>query len=240
MKKTIIFALLVSVSFPLSAKSYVRVTAGAAIDHPANRDFERRCSRPNPRTGACNIWHSRVVSDTEAPAVEVAVGQDLGIVRFEANAGYVRVGANEAGCIDCSGGNTGTNGKGPYVPEEQLGATDIATFTLNALGDLPVTDRLTLSAGAGVGSAYYHPHTSYRGNGGWRQMHSTTEPMWRLIGEARYRISDRLDAGLRWTRDDLGSRRVEFGDRNHTLSTVDKPVRYHTATAGITYHFGDR
>jgi opacity protein-like surface antigen len=69
-------------------------------------------------------------------------------------------------------------------------------------------------------------------------MHSTTEPMWRLIGEVRYKVSDRLEAGLRWTRDDLGSRRVYFGDRNHRLSSVNDQVNYHTATAGITYRFG--
>jgi opacity protein-like surface antigen len=238
MKKTLLFALLVTVSFPASANTYVRLTAGAAADLPAVRDFERRCSRPNPKTGSCSIWHSRVVSDTEAPTVEVAVGKDLGFVRLEANAGYVRVGANEAGCIDCKGGNTGSNGLGPYSPEEQEGATDIGTFTLNALGDVAVTDRLTLSAGSGVGAAYYSPHTSYPDNRGWRQMNASIEGMWRLIGEARYRVTDRLEAGLRWTRDDIGSRRVDFGDRNHTLSSVDKPVRYHTATAGITYRFG--
>jgi len=240
MKKMILFALLVGVSMPVSAKSYVRVTAGAAIDHPANRDFERRCSRPNPTTGACSIWHSRIVTDTEAPTVEIAAGQDLGFIRLEGNAGYARFGANEAGCIDCKGGNSGTVGTSPYTPEEQKGATDVITFTLNALGDLPVTDRLTLSAGAGVGAAYYHPHTTYPDNGGWRQMDSSTEPMWRLIGEARYRMSDRMDAGLRWTRDDLGSRRVDFGDRNHTLATLDTPVHYQTVTAGITYRFGDK
>lgn len=229
MKKTLLFVLMASVSVPASANTYARVTAGAAIDHPDIRDFERRCSRPNPKTGACNIWHSRVVSDTEAPTVEAAVGKDFGAFRIEANSSYVRVGANEAGCPDC---NTA------YTPDKQVGATDIVTGTINALGDLPVTNKLTLSAGAGVGVAYYAPHTAYPGNGGWRQKNASTSEMWRLVAEARYRVSNRLEAGLRWTREDLGSRRVDFGDRNHTLSSVNEPVRYHTATAGLTYNFG--
>jgi len=238
MKKHLLALLFVSVSTSASANTYIRATAGVAADLPEIRDFERRCYRPNPKTGACNIWHSRVESDTEAPTTEVAVGKDLNFLRVEMNLGYVRVGPNRAGCIDCKGGNTGSNGAGPYSPEKQEGATDIGTLTLNVLGNLPVTDQLSLSAAAGAGAAYYHPHTAYPDNGGRRQMHATVEPMWRLIGEVRYRVSDRLEAGLRWTRDDLGSRRVDFGDFNNTLSRVNEPVRYHTATAGVTYRLG--
>jgi len=216
---------------PAEAQTYVRAGAGIATGNPEIRDYQRTDKR--------NPFISRVTADADGPTIEAALGHDFGTFRLEANIGGNVFATDKAGCIDCPGGNPGFNGVGPYNPEGRKGYHWGAYAAVNALVDLPLTDRLTLSGGGGIGAAYHKADTGYAYGEGWLERGSDVTLFWQGIAQAAWCVSDEVCLDARYAYQDWGRPEVAFTSNGGTRLAEDaQAVQVHAATAGVTYRFG--
>ena len=184
----------------------ITLEAGVASGNPEVQDYERE------RHGKTQV--NRITADKHAPTVAFSVGANVPVNEAFSLRGEAQIGANafatdKAGCINCPGGNPGPNGMGPGGPadeefqrnaEGRKGYHWGAFGAVNALGNVALTDRVTLSAGGGIGAAYHKSDTCPAYDSGHSERGSDTSLLLQGLARVSHRVGENTTVRLGYAR----------------------------------------